>query len=488
MYNLADLVDVSADLGSTRAAFVGPNEQVTYRELADQISAARAGLRELGVGRGDRVAVSLRYAPDFAVAFYAILGIGAVAVPMNPALTPREASHYLGDSGAQVLVGLDQVDRRWIEGTDVVLVDIDRLRRHEDRSPKTAVAIDDTAVILYTSGTTGVPKGAELTHANMYFNATVLADPAYFGLAQTDVVAGLLPLFHTMGILVLNLTMKAGAAMWPIEKFEARRVAELIAAGRVSAMVGVPTHLQMLMTHSDGLDFPTPLRRLTTAGAGLPPKVQAWAESRLGTPVLEGYGLTEASPTVAHNRADGPIPPGSVGRPLPGVEVKIVDALGTEAATNWLGEIVVRGPNVMKGYWNNPAATAAAISDGWLATGDIGRVDADGYLYIVDRLKQVIIRGGFNVYPGEVEAVLREHPDVAEAAVVGIPDERVGEEIAAFVVSTGAPLTEENLREFARTRLASYKSPRRFVLTTDLPRTATGKIARTQLPALLADR
>ncbi|MHA4853941.1 AMP-binding protein [Rhodococcus sp. MSC1_016] len=485
MYNLANLVDVSADLGSTRPAFVGPNLSMTYRELAEQIGVARAGLLDLGVGGGDRVAVSLTYAPDFAVAFYATLGIGAIAVPMNPALTAREAAHYLDDSGAKILVGRSEAER-WVQDKPVTLVDIDQLRRSRDSAPKTSVSIDDTAVLLYTSGTTGVPKGAALTHANLLFNATELADTAIVGPTQTDVVAGVLPLFHTMGITVLNVTLKAGASWWPIEKFEARQVAELIDCGRVTMLTAVPTHLQMLMTSSDGLKFATPMKRLSTAGAGLPPAVRRWAENTLGTPVIEGYGLTEASPAVAYGRADS-LRPGSVGRPLPRVEVKVVDAMGAEVASDELGEIIVRGPNVMKGYWNNPTATDAAITDGWLATGDIGRVDADGYLYIVDRLKQVIIRGGFNVYPGEVEAVLREHPAVAEAAVVGVPDERVGEEITAFVVGTGAPLSEEQLRDYARANLASYKSPRRFVLTTDLPRTPTGKIARTQLPALLTD-
>lgn len=253
-------------------------------------------------------------------------------------------------------------------------------------------------------------------------------------------------------------------------------------------LLAVPTHLQMMMTSSEGLSFRTPFRRLSTAGASLPPAVRDWVQGSLGTPVIEGYGLTEASPTIAYNRADVPIRPGSVGHPLPGVDVKIVDPLGTEVATDQLGEIIVRGPNVMKGYWNNPTATDAAITDGWLATGDIGRIDADGYLYMVDRLKQVIIRGGFNVYPGEVEAVLREHPAVAEAAVVGIPDARVGEEIVAFIVGTGASVSEEHLRDYARTNLASYKSPRRFVFATELPRTPTGKIARTQLPSLLTDK
>lgn len=485
MENLANLVDDAADVRSTRAAFVGSGEPVTYGALAEQVGAARAGLLGLGVKRGDRVALSLTWAPDFAVAFFATLGIGAVAVPMNPALTPREAAHYLADSAAKVLIGDSRVEQ-WVRDKPVTAVSIDQLRQHRHSGPKTSVSPDDTAVILYTSGTTGVPKGAELTHAGLLFNVDRLSDPAIVGPMESDVVAGLLPLFHTMGITVLNLTLKAGASMWPIEKFEARRMAELLDSGRVSILVAVPTHLQMLMTCSDGLSFPTPLRRLSTAGAGLPPAVRDWATRTLGAPVLEGYGLTEASPTVAFNRVDVPIRSGSVGHPLPGVEVKVVDALGTEVASGQLGEIIVRGPNVMKGYWKNPTATDAAITDGWLKTGDIGRVDADGYLYLVDRLKQVIIRGGFNVYPREVEAVLCEHPAVAEAAVVGIPDARVGEEIVAFIVGTGTPLSEEELRTYARANLAPYKSPRRFVLTTDLPRTASGKIARTQLSALLS--
>lgn len=480
MENLATLVDKGAALGRVRRAFVNNDVVVTYGELVDGIAAGRAALHQLGVRRGDRVAISLPFAPDFAVAFYAVLGIGAIAVPMNPTLTPREVAHYLGDSDAKLLVShagaLNGVD-----ATHVQLVEPDQLRAYPGSADLVVVDGDDTAVILYTSGTTGAPKGAELTHRNLLFNATALADPAIIGPSATDLVGGVLPLFHTMGLTVLNLTLGAGAAMWPIQKFDGREVAELIDSGMITMLAGVPTHLQMIMASSEDLSLEAPLHRVSTAGAELPAAVRDWVERRLGTPVIEGYGLTEASPTVAYNRADTEIREGSVGRPITGVEVAIADPDGNHLAAGELGQIIVRGPNVMKGYWNKPEATAATVFDGWLATGDVGRLDADGYLYVVDRLKQIIIRGGYNVYPREVESVIRDHPAVADVVVVGIPDPRVGEEIAAFIVGTGAPLTEEEIRDYARANLAPYKSPRRFVFADELPKTPSGKIARTEL-------
>ncbi|HEY3263022.1 MAG TPA: AMP-binding protein [Pseudonocardiaceae bacterium] len=484
MENLAALVDDGAALGPARPAFVHADGVVSYGDLVDQISASRAALRDLGVQRGDRVAISLAFAPDFAVAFYGALGIGAIAVPMNPALTPREAGHYLADSGAKVLLAHPHA-AAWTTSRDVQLVGPDQLRTHVGRAELVSLDAEDTAVILYTSGTTGTPKGAELTHGNLAFNATTLADLAIIGPLPSDVVAGVLPLFHTMGLTVLNLTLAAGAAMWPVEKFDARQIAELIDSAQITLLAGVPTHVQMIMTHSEDLRFRTPLRRVTTGGAEIQPTLRTWVEERLGTPVIEGYGLTEASPTVASHRDDAEIRNGSAGRPLPGVDVQIVDPQGNRVPPGELGEIIVRGPNVMKGYWNNPDATAQAVSGGWLATGDIGRVDADGYLYLVDRLKQLIIRGGYNVYPREIETVLREHPAVADVAVVGIPDDRLGEEIAAFIVGTDAPRAEQQIREHARANLASYKSPRRFIFVDELPKTPTGKIARAELRSSL---
>ncbi|MGW4091557.1 class I adenylate-forming enzyme family protein [Nocardia sp. NPDC004750] len=483
MSNLADLVDIGAGLGADRAAFITDEEVITYGELTDRIAAARGGLRALNVERGDRVAVSQAYPLDFAVAFYAALGIGAIAVPMNPALTAREAAHQLRDSGAKTLIATSE-GGEWTNGTDISVVDVGTLRRHPAHADKVAVSSSDTAAILYTSGTTGAPKGAELTHGNLLFNAEVLGETAVLGPAADDVVAGILPPFHTMGLTVLGLALRAGAAVWPMAKFDARRVAELIDARKITILVGVPTHLQMLMHNSTGLTFSTPLERLSTAGAALPQAVRVWAEKRFGVPVIVGYGLTEAAPAVAYNRTDRPLRTSSVGPVLPGVQVKIVAPDGSEVPVGEVGEIAVRGPNVMKGYWGNPIATDRAIRDGWLYTGDVGRLDADNHLYVVDRLKQLIIRGGFNVYPGEVESVLQDHPAVTESAVVGVPDDRVGEEIVAFIVSAGPQVSEAELRNHVSANLAAYKTPRRFIFTSQLPRTPTGKVARSVLPSL----
>lgn len=491
MQNLASLVDIGLRHGPDRPVFTGPTGEVSYGQFAQQIATARARLASLGVRKGDRVAIGLAFAPDFAVAFYATLGLGAIAVPMNTTLTPREARYYLEDSGAGVMVAPHDIGQSWASATDVTRVDIEELGSHPDIVSVDAIPDVDgseTAVILYTSGTTGTPKGAELTYSGLWFQLLEenLADPAVVGPLRDEVVMGVLPLFHTMGVTVLNLTIQAGAAMWPVKKFDPRTAAEALASGRIDVFVGVPTHVQMLLAASEDLMFTTPVRRLVTAGAALTTNVREAAEQRLGTPVIDGYGLTEASPAVAFNRDGIPIRDGSVGQVLPGVELHIVGTEGTPLPTGDIGEIVLRGPNVMKGYWHKPEATQETIVDGWLKSGDVGRLDNEGNLYIVDRLKQIIIRGGYNVYPGEVEAVLNSCPGVVAGAVTGMPDERVGEEIVALVVC-GEGADEERLRWHMSENLAPYKTPRHYVFVDALPRTATGKIARAELAALLPE-
>lgn len=343
-----------------------------------------------------------------------------------------------------------------------------------ERSP------DDTAVILYTSGTTGEPKGAELTHANLTANADVVRRDL-FDLGPDDVVLGALPLFHSFGqVCCLNAPVAAGAAVSLVERFDAAAVLATIAGHRVTVVPGVPTMFVALLGRPDlAAHDLSAVRVCMSGGAALPLEVLRGVEQAFGVAVLEGYGLSETSPAASFNHPGRVRKAGSVGTPIRGVEMRVVDESGAEIPQGETGEIVIRGHNVMKGYWRRPRETAAAIRDGWFHTGDLGRVDEDGYFFVVDRKKDLIIRGGYNVYPREVEEVLYEHPAVAEAAVVGVPHPGLGEEVAAAVVlRPGATATAEELRDHVKAQVAPYKYPRIVWITDALPKSATGKLLK----------
>ena len=345
----------------------------------------------------------------------------------------------------------------------------------------------DTAVILYTSGTTGQPKGAELTHSNMVHNA-LLAN-RLFGLHPHDVHLIVLPLFHSFGQTVqMNAGLATGATLVLLPRFDAAQALELMQAEQVTFFAGVPTMYHALLNCDDTGRFDIKkiaagMRVAVSGGAALPVELMRRFEERFEVPILEGYGLSETSPVATFNRVDRPRRPGSIGLPVWGVEVRIVADDGSEAKAGDPGEIAIRGHNVMKGYFGRPEATAAAIDDqGWFRTGDIGVRDEDGYLYVVDRKKDMIIRGGFNVYPRELEEVLLTHPEVSLAAVVGVPHPSHGEEVKAFVVRTpGAALTEADLIAWCRQNMAAYKYPRLVEFRDSLPMTATGKILKREL-------
>lgn len=438
--------------------------RMTYREL-DQVTAATAGwLRHRGVGPGDRVAVLLPNVPAFVAVYEALMRLGAVMVPLNPLFTARELEYFLEDSGARMLwamPGLPAVDE--VAGNvdvEVVTLDLEAVGRDcaaEGIAPVTEITPrdpDDDAVLLYTSGTTGRPKGARLTHTNLRSNAMATAT-GLGRLGPDDVVFAALPMFHVFGLsVVLNGAVFAGSTLSLMPRFEPA-------------------------------DF-SRLRMPLSGGASLPVETLRAAEKLFGVPVLEGYGLSENAGACFFNPVDAPTRPGTVGRPVDGFEFRIVAMDGTEVPEEDLetsGELRIRGEGIMAGYWGRPEDTEAAFDeDGWFRTGDIARRDEAGYVMIVDRLKDVIIRGGMNVYPREVEEVLYEHPDVVEAAVVGVPDERLGEEIAAFVsLAPGSAVTGEALQAFAAERLARYKQPREVTVLDGLPKNATGKILRREL-------
>jgi long-chain acyl-CoA synthetase len=352
-------------------------------------------------------------------------------------------------------------------------------------TPDTSVADtadDDTAVLLYTSGTTGQPKGAELTHANLTLNAQGAAD--LFDLGSEGIVLGALPLFHSFGQTCgMNATVSGGGTLTLLPRFEPGKALEIIQRDRVNVFQGVPTMYGAMLHYPERERYDVSTLRLCgSGGSAMPVELLRGFDEAFGCKILEGYGLSESSPVASFNHADRERKPGSIGTPIKNVAMRIVDDDDHEVAQGEVGEIVIRGYNVMQGYWRRPEATAETIIDGWLHTGDMGRVDEGGYFYVVDRKKELIIRGGYNVYPREIEEVLYEHPDVREAAVVGIPHDEYGEEVgAAVALKDGASATPDELRDYVKEQVAAYKYPRVVWLVDDLPKGPTGKILKREI-------
>ncbi len=487
----AEFVRSAATHAERVALRTADGSTMTYRELDDLTAQVAGLLTAAGIGPGDRVGIMLPNVPEFAVVYFGALRVGGIVVPMNPLLRAREVAHYLGDSGAKAVFtspfSVEEVRAGAPGSTAVTVVDGGFSDLVAAARPLREVAArddDDTAVILYTSGTTGRPKGAELTHGNLLSNARVTSTDLV-QITPDDVLFGGLPLFHCFGQTCgLNAALLNGASVSLLARFDPRTAFDLAREHGVTVLEGVPTMFAALA----GLDEVTALPRLRLAvsgGAALPVEVLRRFESRFGCTVLEGYGLSETSPVASFNHPGRPRKVGSIGQPVSGVEMAVVDDDGKPVPVGEVGEIAVRGDNVMKGYWNAPEATAAVLSaDGWLRTGDMGRQDDDGYFFIVDRKKDLIIRGGYNVYPREIEEVLYEHPAVAEAAVIGIPHPTHGEEVGAVVVlRPGAEATADELRSYVRERVAAYKYPRQVWLADALPKGPTGKILKREIAA-----
>jgi long-chain acyl-CoA synthetase len=514
MLNLAVLLEDSARNIPDTYAVVHGKTRLTYQELDAKASQVAGALAARGIGPGDRVALSCPNLPYFPVVYYGILKAGAAVVPLNILLTEREIAYHLADSAARAYFCFEgtpelptgKAGLAAFESTEgcehFVLLTADpgatspspateTLAEFTHRQPpaftSAATSETDTAVILYTSGTTGQPKGAELTHSNMAHNA-LLAN-RLFGLHPHDVHLLTLPLFHSFGQTVqMNAGFAAGATIVLLSRFEAAAALEFMQAEQVTFFAGVPTMYHALLNCEDNgrFDIATIAARMRIAvsgGAALPAELMRRFEERFGVPILEGYGLSETSPVATFNRVGRPRRPGSIGLPAWGVEVRIVKDDGSQAKPGEPGEITIRGHNVMKGYFRRPEATAAAIDpQGWFRTGDIGVRDAGGYLYVVDRKKDMIIRGGFNVYPRELEEVLLTHPEVSLAAVVGVPHPSHGEEVKAFVVrAPGAAVTEADLIAWCKQTMAAYKYPRIVEFRDSLPMTATGKVLKREL-------
>jgi long-chain acyl-CoA synthetase len=465
--NLATILSDTARRRPAAEALRRGGRRVRYAQVEGASARVAERLAAAGIGPGDRVGLMVPNVPEFVAAYYGILRAGAVVVPLDVDLKRDEVRFALADAGARLLIawrgllGIPEAASTWPVAPGSFFDDGAPAAAPGPSEERTA---DDTAVIAYTSGTTGRPRGAELTHANLERNARVTAE--LFGYVPEDGVLGALPLTHAFGqTCTLNAGVAAGVRVILAPGFET--------LDGVTVLVGVPSMYARLIA-GEPIHAPA-LRMCISGGAPLAPELLAACEAVLGTELLEGYGLSETSPVASFNRPGAPRRPGSIGTPIDGVEMKLVDV-----SPEGVGEIAIRGHNVMKGYWNRPEETRTVLSaDGWLRTGDLARVDADGAFWIVGRNSDLIIRDGRNVYPREVEDVLHGHPDVVEAAVVGVPDVLVGEEVVACVVTRpGAPVTEEELAGYVRDRVADSKCPRRLWFAADLPRSRTGKVLK----------
>jgi long-chain acyl-CoA synthetase len=485
--NLAlNLTETAARHGD-RTAFKVDDVELSYAALDEAAGRVAALLAAKGIEPGDRVGLMMPNIPYFPILYYGTLRAGAAVVPMNVLLKGREVSYYLSDSGARLLFAWHGFSEAAEEGaagtgTEVVLVEPGAfeplLGEHEPRAEAAKRAGDDTAVILYTSGTTGTPKGAELTHGNLRRNAEITTR-SLARFSEKDVLLGALPLFHSFGqTCTMNCAVLTGATVTMLPRFDPEKALEIIERDRVSVFQGVPTMYNALL-HAEGADATDAscLRLCMSGGAAIPVELIRGFEEKFSCIVLEGYGLSETSPVASFNHPDRERKAGSIGTPIEGVEMKLLDPL------EGVGEIAIRGHNVMKGYWNRAEATAEAIDeDGWFRTGDMAKVDEDGYFFIVDRKKDLIIRGGYNVYPREIEEVLYEHPAIQEAAVVGVPDDALGEEVgAAVVLKKGQALDADELKAWIKEQVAAYKYPRRIWFLDELPKGPTGKVLKREI-------
>lgn len=512
--NLVSSVRETATTQPEKIAYHFMGQDTSYAEFDASVSKFASALQDLGIEKGDHVAFLLGNTPHFLISLYATMRLGATAIPVNPIYTPDEISYILHNSDAKAVIALDQllplveqaagtfsavqnyiICETDLETPEKIAALPDNVRSKvrsftqliasgEMGVEPVAVDENETAIILYTSGTTGSPKGAMLTHKNIYSNARDVAD--YLDFSGDDRVVATLPVFHVFALtVVVNAPLIKGATIILMPRFSPADVFNIIEEKKATIFAGVPTMYNFMSQFPEGSkeDFES-VRIAISGGSSLPVALLHSFEEKFDVKVSEGYGLSEASPVTCFNPLDRDRIPGSIGRNIINVENKIVNGLGEEVADGEVGELIVRGPNVMKGYYKMPEETEAALQDGWLYTGDLARRDEDGYFYIVDRKKDLVIVGGYNVYPREVEEVLFEHRDIVEAAVIGVPDVDFGEAVHAFVVlKDGVEEDVEKLEAYCASRLAKYKVPKKFEFLDELPKNTTGKILRRSLNA-----
>ncbi|GGA47945.1 fatty acid--CoA ligase family protein [Psychrobacillus lasiicapitis] len=509
--SLASKVQQIASMHPEKIAYHFIGKDTTYSEFDLSVERFAHGLRTLGVENGDHVGFLLGNTPHFLIALYATMRLGATAVPINPIYTPDEISYIVKNSDAKVIIALDAllplVERAanvftTVENYIICETQAETLEKiaslsdslkervktfssllaiSGDHVKAVEVSDDDTAIILYTSGTTGYPKGAMLTYNNIYSNARDVAE--YLSINTNDRVIATLPVFHVFALtVVVNAPLLVGATILLVPRFSPQEVFTIAREQKATVFAGVPTMYNFLYQYpEDRVEDFSSVRLAISGGSSLPVALLHNFENKFHVRVSEGYGLSEASPVTCFNPIDRERKPGSIGTNILNVENKVVNELGEEVPVGEVGELIVRGPNVMKGYYKMPEETENTLRNGWLYTGDLARQDEEGYFYIVDRKKDMIIVGGYNVYPREVEEVLFEHPSIVEAAVVGVPDPTFGEEVLAFVVKKDPSLTEQQLVEYCSEKLAKYKIPQRIEFLEELPKNTTGKILRRSL-------
>jgi long-chain acyl-CoA synthetase len=512
MLNLSVLLEDSMRQYPSKTAYIFGDTHLSFAQINGAANQVANGLAELGLKRGDKVALTCVNAPYFPILYFGILKAGCAVVPMSVLLKKDEIAYHLTDSEAKAyfcFIGTPEIpmakdgiagfsaaptcdnfyvimpkatDESPFEGVPTFADFV------KGKSPQFATAqtdADDTAVIIYTSGTTGRPKGAELTHANLLMNAVISG--GLFGVTHNDVFITTLPMFHIFAMTVkMNVGLLKGVTNVLIPRFDPAAVIQAIQKHKVTVFAGVPTMYWGLLNFKTN-DFDVEeamqsLRTCSSGGASLPVQVLRDFEARFNVKILEGYGMSEGSPVVTFNHLDRETKVGSVGQALWGVEVMVADENGVEVPVGEKGELLYRGHNVMKGYYKRPEANAETIKNGWLHSGDIAVMDSDRYFYIVDRTKDMVIRGGFNVYPREVEEVMMQHPAISMVAIIGVPDEQYGEEIKACVVlKDGHSASASELISWTKERLAMYKYPRHVEFMTSLPMNASGKILKTAL-------
>lgn len=516
MFNLSTVLESSCRKFPERLAMSYQDHKINYVQFNSLANQLANGLVQLGIHPEDRVALSCINVPYFPIIYYAILKVGAVVVPLSVLLKRNEIAYQLNNSGAKAFFCFSDLaelpileegyagfqaspkTRDFIEITPVIgtqaskagIISFSELFKDQSSNFEThQTHADDIAVIIYTSGTTGQPKGAALTHFNLFINAQVCGD--FMQTTEADTQLIVLPMFHIFAMTVMmNTGIYKGACNCLLPKFNPKEVLQLIADEKITVFAGVPTMywalIQVPLNEKQRKKIAENLRICVSGGASLPEQVIRDFEALFDVPIIEGYGMSEGSPVVTFNHLDQKRKIGSVGTPVWGVEVKLVDSEGNTVPQGEKGELIFKGPNVMKEYYKNPQATQESLKDGWLYSGDVARQDQEGYFFIVDRIKEMIIRGGFNVYPREIEEIMMRHPAVSLVSVVGIPDDKLGEEIIACVVlKEEVQIQKEELRDWTKNQVASYKYPRRIHFMKSLPINATGKILKKELKKIL---
>ncbi|PGL72943.1 long-chain-fatty-acid--CoA ligase [Bacillus sp. AFS055030] len=494
--NLYESLKKSAEKFPNHNAITFKNKDVTYSELLSQVENFASILIQDGIKKGDRVALILGNCPEFVTAYYGILRAGGVVVPVNPIFTKDEISFILSNSQAKAVIAdstmdtiidslkleLKQIEMLYyVESNKAELSWVQLLDKKSNDNEFPLIIEEDLAVILYTSGTTGKPKGAMLSHRNLISNAQSIVELVEFN--KNDRILAVLPMFHVFCLSIcVNTSIMCGANIVIVPRFSPSEVINTIFNEQVTLFAGVPTMYNFLLQLEEySAEYFASIRACFSGGASMPVELLQRFEEKYKTIILEGFGLSETAPVTAFNPLKGEKKQGSVGINIPGVINKVVDKNGFEVPRGEIGELIVKGPNVMIGYLGMAEETAKVIKNDWFYTGDLAKMDEDGYIYIVDRIKDMIIVGGYNVYPREVEEVIYQHPAIVEAAVIGIPDKDYGQIVKAFVVSNEEFITNDDILHFCKYKLAKYKLPKQIEFMNELPKNSTGKILKRAL-------